>query len=654
MGESILCSIIKIFSYLLRLLPLRVALTIGKAIGYGMFIFSTKRKRQVYLNLRKAFAKTKSDEEIKQIILKVFTHFAQNFIEIALIPSFSDESVKSMVTIEGEEFILKARAQKRGLIMLTMHYGNWEMANQRLSVMEINYKMFKRDQHRHNKLDALLNTYRSRREGDLIDRDANLRGLIRSLKNNEMVGMVGDQGGKTGVLVDFFSRKMSLSKGPMKLAMKSHIPLLFGVIRRKTDGNGHRLLMDPPLELQKTGNREKDLEANLTKVASLMERRINEAPWEYMWFYKIWKYSRQRNILILNDGRTGHLRQSEMCAKITNNVLKDKGYTSETACIKVEFQNAFKRSCFALLSPILVGMAGYCKFDVLRHFLKEESMKKLSRFNADVVISTGSVMAGVNYCVGQDNNAKRFVLQKSGMWPTRHFDAVIIPQHDARKRNYPGNVLVTHGAPNKIDETYLKEQGKALRNRFSHLKQRNRTNIGLFIGGESRHIFISEHQTRVLVHQLKGIAKDLNADLLVTTSRRTPKRIETILYKELKKDPSCPLLIIANEEKVPEAVGGILDLSEIVIVSADSISMVCEAAASGKNVITFLPEERVQTKAFKNKHRFFINRMHNRGFVLSSDVQNIGRTILDVQRGKVKTRKLDDCKLIHERINKHF
>ncbi len=34
-------------------------------------------------------------------------------------------------------------------------------------------------------------------------------------------------------------------------------------------------------------------EKNLTKVAQRMEHYIREYPYEYMWFYKIWKYSKE-------------------------------------------------------------------------------------------------------------------------------------------------------------------------------------------------------------------------------------------------------------------------------------------------------------------------------------------------------------------------
>ena len=90
-------------------------------------------------------------------------------------------------------------------------------------------------------------------------------------------------------------------------------------------------------------------------------------------------------------------------------------------------------------------------------------------------------------------------------------------------------------------------------------------------------------------YQIKEAALHYNADILMTTSRRTPSAIEQIILKELKNFERCSLCIIANQRNIPEAVGGILGLSDLVIVSGESISMVSEALSSGKRTIVFSP-----------------------------------------------------------------
>ena len=123
-----------------------------------------------------------------------------------------------------------------------------------------------------------------------------------------------------------------------------------------------------------------------------------------------------------------------------------------------------------------------------------------------------------------------------------------------------------------------------------------------------------------------------------------------MLYRELKKNIVCPLLIIANQDNVPEAVGGILGLSDIVVVSGDSISMVSEAASSGKRTIVFLPETKAKVLKVYNKHKMIIEILNEQGYVLSTDVKNIGNTILGVAKNKIQTRAINDNKIIFEAV----
>jgi len=278
----------------------------------------------------------------------------------------------------------------------------------------------------------------------------------------------------------------------------------------------------------------------------------------------------------------------------------------------------------------------------------------LSPHGADAVISCGSTLAGVNYYLAKTNQARSVIIQKPGIWPIPWFHTVFLPYHDISKTKPAPNIVVTMGAPNIVTEEYLKHSVKTLTHHFSHLKMRSKKCIGLFIGGDSKHIFISENQVKVLAHQLKEILRDFPYEVLITTSRRTPERIERILHNEFKKDPNCPLLILANQQNVSEAVGGILELSDIVIASGDSISMVSEAATSGKTTIVFLAQKKITSSQSSTKHARFINRLHDQGYVLATDVGHLGETIYSVIKGKVQTKPLDDNAVIHEDLRRIF
>jgi mitochondrial fission protein ELM1 len=142
------------------------------------------------------------------------------------------------------------------------------------------------------------------------------------------------------------------------------------------------------------------------------------------------------------------------------------------------------------------------------------------------------------------------------------------------------------------------------------------------------------------------VAEEIRADILVTTSRRTSVAIENLCLRELKKYPACRLLVIANRNPVAEAMAGILGLADILIVSGDSISMISEAASSGKKTVVFSVARNFQVGHRIHKHNRFIEAMNAQGYILCCDPQNLKRAIYDVFKGKIHLKAIEDQGLV--------
>ncbi len=643
---------IKFLGAIIRKLPINVALMIGRMIGMLAYYLDIKHKSQAYRNLRQAFANTKSPEEIKRITKDLFRNYGQNFIELLRMPLMNAERFKEFVKIEGQENIDESLKEGKGVILLAMHFGSWEMASLSCGLLGYPYKMFVNPQTKNSKLDSLLNSYRSCGGSVMLSRGAGTRDFVRSLKNNEVIGMVVDQGGKDGVLMSFLGREASMSVGAIRMGLKMGVPLCFSVIIREK-GAQHYMKIHKPFKLIKTGDQEKNIRVNLKKVVQLMEQYVNRYPSEYMWFHKIWKYAKQANIGILSDKKVGHVRQSEAVKNILEQALYEREIKCNTQIAEVCYKNKWAKYCVQFISVFYCPLLMQGRFGFLRWFLTEESFVKVSSLKVDYVISCGSSVASINFLLSRDYKAKSIVILKPGILDFKKFDLVFLPEHDRYLvRVQQMNITFLRSAPNLINKKYLDEQSQLLLNRFSHLKTNCRYKIGIFIGGNSSKVYLSDKQIKILIRQVQEIARELNASILVTTSRRTPRKIEQYLYRKLKKNPLCPLLILANQDNVPEAVGGIMGLSDILITSGDSISMVSESASSGKSTIVFLPEERAKVLKGVNKHKHFVETLNEKGFVRSSKVKNIGQCIYDIVKNKAYTRKLDDSKVILEAIKK--
>ena len=150
---------------------------------------------------------------------------------------------------------------------------------------------------------------------------------------------------------------------------------------------------------------------------------------------------------------------------------------------------------------------------------------------------------------------------------------------------------------------------------------------------------------KTLADALK-ICESNDADLLVTTSRRTNKAQESIIKAALQKNPRCRLLVIANENNPEGTMAGILALGSVIVVSGESISMVSEAVSSGKKTVVFSLDKKKRGK--KPKHERALESLARDGYISIARsgelISLVGRALKDSSPAK----KVDDTDKIYE------
>ncbi len=648
MLDYVLYIVVKISGVLVRHLPLETALLLGRFLGRVAYCFDARHRVQVLLNLKMAFSSTKTPEEIRDIAQKVFMNFGQNMVELLRMPAMTPKSFKEHVAVEGREHVEDALKEGKGVILLAMHSGSWELANLASSTLGGVYKVMVNPQPRFSRLDALLNFYRSCGGSIVLERGTGTRELVKSLLRNEIVAMVVDHGGRSGERVSFFSREASLSVGAVRIALKFGTPICFAIIRRE-GGTHHRLTIHKKLTLVSSGDLKKDLPDNLARIAGIMENYIRETPEEYMWFYKIWKYSSVSDAVLLHDGRTGHLRQSQAVAKALEENFKKDGRECRINTVDVVYRNRLATRIVVLLSFVNGGLLTLLRRPLLKWCLTPESFKSLFSVKPDFVVSCGSAAAYINFMLATEQYAKNVSILKPGVLNVRRFNLVILPEHDRRWDNNSyddSNVIFTKGALNLINAEYLQDNAEKLLKHFSHLKIGDNFKIGVLLGGDTKECVLSVKKVKIMLHQLVEVSEEMNADILLTTSRRTSEKVESLIHRHLKHFPRCRLLILANRNNISEAVGGILGLSDMVIVSGDSVSMISEAACSGKPAVVFPIQSRFMLGAKESQHHRFIDVLADQGYILSTDVRHLKQAVYNLVKNKIRLHVLDDSSVV--------
>ena len=270
------------------LIPLKVGLAIADLLGSLAFYAVVKYRRITIENLKSVFGGIKTDREIENIAKSVFKNLARNAAELINFPKLNKSNIDEFVVIRNRERLDKAFEGGCGVIVLTAHLGNWELVGVTLRLKDYPGVVIVKRIYFY-KYDKFLNSMRKVHDVNVIYRDESPKKMLKVLKANHIVGILADQDVDSvqGVFVNFLGRQAYTPLGPVALARASGAKLVPVFIVR--EGGRHNLIVEEPVELTDTGNREADLICNTQKWSDVVESYIKKYPEQWVWMHRRWK-----------------------------------------------------------------------------------------------------------------------------------------------------------------------------------------------------------------------------------------------------------------------------------------------------------------------------------------------------------------------------
>ncbi len=636
------CILFRAVGSFIRCLPKNFSFFLGRRLGDFLFCFDVRHRAVAYSNIKTAFGQEKPPSELFRITKEFYRAFGQNLIEVFLVPLVDKKYLDKYVAFEGLENISAGFKKGKGVILLVVHEGSWELSNIIGANLGFPYVVFVQGQ-KYPRLNKLLNSYRGLKGSKVIYRKGGIRQLIEALGDNCAVGMTMDQGGKNGVLVKFFGQYASMATGALKLGLRYDAAII-PVFYTRVKGPFTKVFIEPAFEIKKSADSDKDIQSNLQRLVGVYEKYIFKYPKELFWTYKIWKYTKEKSILLLNDAKAGHVRQAQGVARLVSDVLKERGIEAKIESKEIRFKNNFSK--YALIFSSFLAGKYNCQgcSGCLKSFLKSDVYDGLISAKPDIIISCGASAAPINFILARENMAKSIVVMRPSVLSMKRFDLVIMPKHDCPPKRK--NVVVTEGALNLIDEVYLKEETDKLIRNTQYAIRNTGFYIGLLIGGDTKNFTLNKDTVLGVIKQVKAVSESLNAGILITTSRRSSKEVEALVKEEFRDYPRCKMLIVANEKNVPEAVGGILGLSKIIVTSPDSLSMVSEAVSSNKYTFVF------KSSGLDGKHKRFLDYFARNKYIYLVDILELGKKIDHIWRTNPSIYTPKDNLLVVEAVKR--
>lgn len=271
------------------LLPHSIAFRGGELIGELLYRVMNRRRAIGYKNLDIAFGNQLSKQEKQRILRANFRNLGKSLVEMIHFPKMSKRYLQEKVNIVGQENYLAAMSKGKGMIYLTAHFGNWEISSHAQSAAghPLNIVVRPLD---NPYLDNIVTTLRTLYGNTLLARGKGLKRMISALKNKEAVGILMDQNTmrSKGIFVDFFGKPACTVPVIAILALRYEVPVIPGFIVR-TGFDTHTLYLGSEIDIQRTGDAQKDIEINTAHFNTIIEDFVRRYPDQWFWIHNRWK-----------------------------------------------------------------------------------------------------------------------------------------------------------------------------------------------------------------------------------------------------------------------------------------------------------------------------------------------------------------------------
>jgi len=269
--------------------------------GSNSFIFASRilaiiffsiiriRRKVVLKNLSIAFPE-KTKTELKKLAFKNYQSIAIAFLEIFSFRSSPRSVIKNKFIAKDFGLIEQKYAENNGLILLTAHFGNWELGALAVGINlkeSINVLVKKQ---KNPYVSDILNKMRERFGNKQIFLGVSVKELYKTIINKKAVGIVGDQRGKRdGIIVNFFGKETSTFPGTAAIALKTKCPVIVLLCARQFNGSYESIIEELRYD-DIQGSKEEKIQEFNQRYMLILEKAVKKYPEQWFWMHNIWKY----------------------------------------------------------------------------------------------------------------------------------------------------------------------------------------------------------------------------------------------------------------------------------------------------------------------------------------------------------------------------
>lgn len=278
-------------AFIIRLLPLRVAYWGAIAIADVLWVLYRSKRNAAIANLTQVLGDRDAGHAAAH---RSFRNYGRYLIDFVRAPKLRPEDIRTKVRFQRWDAIEEAMAEGRGVLIVLMHFGNWDMGGPAL--VDRGYRVNVIAQtFPDEKLNEMVVMARQVRGMKVIPAEHAALGIVRALRRNEILGILIDRPMEDGgVEVNFFGRPTIVPAGPARIALRTGARVLPAALVRAHDSDDvTEALVDLDVHVRPTGDLDRDVRDLTRRILESHERFIRAYPDQWFMFRPMWPPARR-------------------------------------------------------------------------------------------------------------------------------------------------------------------------------------------------------------------------------------------------------------------------------------------------------------------------------------------------------------------------
>jgi KDO2-lipid IV(A) lauroyltransferase len=281
---------VRVVLAVLQALSLAAGYRIARALAWVAYHVDRRHRAVADENLRSAYPGWTAGER-DRVIRRVYRHFAMMVVEMAHLPrKLRPHTWKRYMTLRGGSELVAALLSGRPVLIVTGHFGNWELAGYALAMC--GFKSYAVARPLDNPwLDRLVKRFRRHTGQELLNKNGDAGRMADLLEAGGILCTLADQdAGPTGLFVPFFGRPASTHKAVALLALHHHALLVVAAAHRSGVGLDYVVDIEEVIDSRQFADDPQAVRRLTADYTAAWERLVRKAPEQYLWLHRRWKH----------------------------------------------------------------------------------------------------------------------------------------------------------------------------------------------------------------------------------------------------------------------------------------------------------------------------------------------------------------------------